>query len=174
MKDQETNRAHSASDLKRTDSGRPVYSGGGIEPDRRVPGPLEGFNPTRFGRSLYSRGEFANYATRFDAEGDARIKQISTDRKTVKPNFVVDDAMVGEFRDLLKADRIKIDEDAFKKDGDFIRAMMRFEIDRALFGVAEARRHLVEVDPQARVALTMFGEAQKLSDLSRSPSKAAH
>jgi hypothetical protein len=52
--------------------------------------------------------------------------------------------------------------------------MIRFEIDRALFGVAEARRHLIEVDPQARVALTMFGEAQRLSDLSRAPSKAAH
>jgi carboxyl-terminal processing protease len=174
MKDQDANKAHSASDLKRTDSGRPVYSGGGIEPDKRVAGPLEGFNPTRFGRSLYSRGEFTNYATRFDADGDARIRQASTGRKTVKPNFVVDDAMVGEFRDLLKTDRLKIDEDAFKKDSDFIRAMMRFEIDRALFGVAEARRHLVEVDPQARVALTMFGEAQKLSDLSRTPSKAAH
>jgi carboxyl-terminal processing protease len=174
MKDQDANKPHNASDLKRTDSGRPVYSGGGIEPDKRVAGPLEGFNPTRFGRSIYSRGEFANYATRFDAEGDARVKQISTGRKTVKPNFVVDETMVGEFRDLLKADRIKIDEDAFKKDADFIKAMMRFEIDRALFGVAEARRHLVEVDPQARVALTMFGEAQKLSDLSRTPSKAAH
>jgi hypothetical protein len=52
--------------------------------------------------------------------------------------------------------------------------MIRFEIDRALFGVAEARRHLVEVDPQARVAMTMFGEAQRLSDLARTPSKAAH
>ena len=54
-----------------------------------------------------------------------------------------------------------------RKDADFIKAMMRFEIDRALFGVAEARRHLVEVDPQARVALTMFGEAQKLTELSK-------
>ena len=151
-----------------------MYSGGGIEPDKRVPGPLEGFNPTRFGRSLNARNEFANYATRFDADGDTRIKQAPTGRKTVKPNFVVDDSMVAEFRDLLKQDRIKIDEDAFKKDQDFIKAMMRFEIDRVLFGVAEARRHLIEVDPQSRVALTMFGEAQKLSDLGRSPSKAAH
>jgi hypothetical protein len=151
-----------------------VYSGGGIEPDKRVAGPLEGFNPTRFGRLVNGRNEFASYATRFDAEGDTRIKQASTGRKTVKPNFVVDDTMVAEFRDLLKSDRIKIDEDAFKKDADFIRAMMRFEIDRSLFGIAEARRHLIDVDPQARVALTMFGEAQKLSDLARTPSKAAH
>jgi hypothetical protein len=69
---------------------------------------------------------------------------------------------------------VRIDEEAFKKDLEFIRAMIRFEIDRALFGVAEARRHLIEVDPQARVALTMFGEAQRLSDLAKAPAKAAH
>jgi carboxyl-terminal processing protease len=174
MRDQDANKPHNPSDLKRTDAGRPVYSGGGIEPDKRVAGPLEGFDPTRFGRSINARGEFASYAAKFTADGDARVAQPSSGRKTVKPNFVVDDGMVADFREQLKADRVRIDEDAFKKDFDFIKAMIRFEIDRALFGVAEARRHLIEVDPQARVALTMFGEAQKLSDLSRASSKAAH
>ena len=28
--------------------------------------------------------------------------------------------------------------------------MIRFEIDNALFGVADARRHLIAVDPQAQ------------------------
>ena len=63
---------------------------------------------------------------------------------------------------------------AMKKDSDFIKAMIRYEIDRALFGVGEARRHLVEVDPQARVALTAFAEATRLSDLSKLASKSAH
>src|SRR5215475_3084997 len=157
MRDQDANKPHNASDLKRTDAGRPVYSGGGIEPDRRVAGPVEGFNPTRFGRSLWNStngGEFGRLAERFDADGDTRIKQTPTGRKTVKPNFVVDDAMVNDFRDQLKADHVRVNEDSFKKDLDFIKAMIRYEIDRALFGVGEARRHLVEVDPQARVALT--------------------
>ena len=174
MRDQDANKPHNPSDLKRTDAGRPVYSGGGIEPDKRVAGPLEGFDPTRFGRSINARGEFASYAAKFTADGDTRVAQPSSGRKTIKPNFVVDDGMVADFREQLKTDRVRIDEDAFKKDFDFIKAMIRFEIDRALFGVAEARRHLIEVDPQARVALTMFGEAQKLSDLSRASSKAAH
>ena len=176
MKDQDANKPHSAADLKHTAAGRPVYSGGGIEPDKRVAGPLEGFNPTRFGRGLYSTngGEFGNFAIHFDIDGDARIKQTPTGRKTVKPNFVVDDAMVADFREQMKSDRIRINEESLKKDNDFIRAMIRFEIDRALWGVGEARRHLVEADPQARVALTMFGEAQRLAELSKSPAKAAH
>jgi hypothetical protein len=48
----------------------------------------------------------------------------------------------------LKTDRIKLDEEGFKKD--LIRAMISFRIDEAVFGIAEARRHLISVDPQAQ------------------------
>jgi carboxyl-terminal processing protease len=167
LRDQDANKAHNASDLKHTDSGRPVYAGGGIEPDKRVAGPLEGFNPGRFGRMLVARGEFANYAQKYAAEGDTRVTQSSTNRKLVKRNFVVDEAMVADFREQMKSDKLKIDEAAFAKDAEFIKAMMRFEIDNAVFGIADARRHLIGVDPQAQAALTMFGEAQKLTELSK-------
>src|SRR3989442_216127 len=129
LRDQDSNKPHNPSDLKHTDAGRPVYSGGGIEPDRRVPGPIEGFNPGRLGRMLYARAAFANYAQKYSAEVDTRITQESTGRKTVKANFVVDAAMVADFREQLKADKVKIDDDAFTKDFDFIKAMLRFEID---------------------------------------------
>jgi carboxyl-terminal processing protease len=168
LKDQDVERQHNPSDLKYTDAGRPVYSGGGIDPDRRLAGPVEGFNPTRFGRMLYARQDFENYAQKFTAEGDTRIVAASTGRKTVKPNFVVDDAMLGDFRDQVQASKVKIDEDAFTKDLDFIKAMIRFRIDEAVFSIADARRHAVDVDPQAQLALTMFGGAQKLATLSRS------
>ena len=167
LRDQDVARPHSPSELKHTDSGRPVYSGGGIEPDKRVAGPIEGFNPSRFGRTLYARQAFERFAQSFAAEGDTRISGTATGRKTVKANFVVDDAMVADFREQFKADRIKLDDDGFKKDLDFIKAMIRFRIDEAVFGIAEARRHLLAVDPQAQVALTMFGEAQKLTELSK-------
>ena len=52
-------------DLKYTDGGRKVYSGGGVEPDRRFDGPVMGFNPTRFGRTLYARNLFDSFAERF-------------------------------------------------------------------------------------------------------------
>ncbi len=167
LRDQDADKPHNPSDLKRTDAGRPVYAGGGIEPDKRVAGPLEGFNPARFGRMLVARGEFANYAQKYGAEGDNRVTQKSETRRLVKRNFVVDEAMVADFREQMKADKVKIDEDAFAKDAVFIKAMIRFEIDNAVFGIADARRHLIEVDPQAQAALTMFGEAQKLTELGK-------
>jgi len=173
LRDQDIAKPHQPSDLKHTDAGRPVYSGGGIEPDKRVSGPLEGFNPGRFGRMLYGRGAFENYAQKFAAEGDTRITGTSTGRKSVKPDFVVDDAMLADFREQLASDKIKIDEDGFKRDFDFIRAMVRFRIDEVVFGIADARRHLLGADPQAQAALAMFGEAQKLTELSRTGKKIA-
>src|SRR5260221_7161866 len=61
LKDQEAERAHTPSDLKHTDAGRPVYGGGGIEPDKPVAGANHGFNPGRFARLLDARQAFATF-----------------------------------------------------------------------------------------------------------------
>jgi len=172
LRDQDADRPHNPSDLKHTDAGRPVYSGGGIEPDKRVAGPNEGFNPSRAGRMLYARQVFASFAQNFSAQGDTRFSQQSSGRKIVARDFVVDDAMLADFREELRRQKIAIDDDAFNRDLDFVRAMIRFEIDRVVFTLADARRHLNMVDPQAQMALGMFGEAQKLTLLNRAGTKA--
>jgi carboxyl-terminal processing protease len=179
LQDQSKDRTHNPSDLKHTDAGRPVYSGGGIEPDRRIAGPSGpnnggGFNPTRFGRMLFARQEFARFAQTFNADGDTRINGTSTGRRSVKPNFTVDDAMLEAFKQQLIADHVKIDDAGFAENVDFTRAMIRFEVDVALFGVAEAWRHLIMVDPQAQAAIASFGEAQKLTELSKANRVKAH
>jgi carboxyl-terminal processing protease len=172
QKDQSGTKTHNPSDLKKTDSGRPVYSGGGIEPDKYVAGQLEGFTPTPFGRTLFARQEFENFAQRFMADGDNRITQKATGREVVKPGFTVDDATVNEFKEMLVANRIRVDESAFQKDLEFIKAMIRFRIDEAVFGIAEARRHVIAVDPQAQAALAAFPEAEKLAGVVRTTTRA--
>ena len=107
------------------------------------------------------------------AEGDNRITQSSKGRVVVKPNFVVDDQMLKDFRDQIVANRVKMDEAAWQKDLTFIKAMIRFRIDEAVFGVAEARRHIVAVDPQAQMALNSFGEAERLAGLLRNATNRA-
>ncbi len=69
FRDQVPDKPHDAKDLKKTDAGRPVYDGGGVEPDRRLDGPVEGFNPSRFARTLYARQLFATFAQRFSVVG---------------------------------------------------------------------------------------------------------
>ena len=158
-------REHKGSELKLTDGGRQVFGGGGIEPDRHMTGPIEGFNPGRFGRSLHSRQLFADFAQRFSEQGDTRIVG-GKDRRLVARNFTVDDAMVADFKTFLTSEaRVVLDEEGWNKDQAFIRAMIRYEIDSALFSVEDARRHLVSVDPQAQYALSLFGEAEGLTHL---------
>jgi carboxyl-terminal processing protease len=166
MKDQ-SQRTHTDEQLKYTTGGRKVFSGGGIEPDERFEGPLEGFNPTRFGRSLFNRGLFAAYAEQFYYDADTRPGSKAPGFKYVKKNFEVTPAMVDEFKALVLSRNTKMEEDAWNKDLGFIRAMIRYEIDQAVFDIATARQHLIATDPQAGYALTRFSEAEKLSELSR-------
>jgi carboxyl-terminal processing protease len=172
-REQDVNRPHNPSDLKRTAGGRPVYSGGGVEPDRHVPGQYEGFNPTQFGKLLWARQEFEDYAQKFTAEGDTRFSQrSSTGRRTVARDFRVDDAMIADFREHLKTRRLKIDDGAFEKDLPFIRAMIRYRIEEVVFGIVEAKRHLLAQDPQAQLGQSLFGEADKLLAMSKGMTRA--
>ena len=77
----------------------PCTAAAGSSPTSGSPVLFEGFNPGRFGRTLQARQAFDNYAQKFTADGDTRVAQQSTGRQVVKPNFVVDDAMVADFRE---------------------------------------------------------------------------
>jgi carboxyl-terminal processing protease len=164
LRDQSGDRPHPASELHHTDGGRPVYGGGGIEPDRFIPGPVEGYSPSRFLRAIYNRGSFISFAQHFTKEGDTRMASSSAAHRVAK-GWQVTDAMVAEFHEELVTERVRIDEPAFKADTAFIKAMIRYEVDVDLFGVEEARRNLTAVDPQVQSALGFFDEAKKLLDL---------
>ena len=174
LREQDAAKVHQPEDLKLTDAGRRVYSGGGVEPDRRFDGPLEGFNPTRFGRTLFARNLFDTYAQRFSRSGDRRITASpSAGPRELTEDFQVTDAMVTEFKDHVEKARMKVDEAAWQQDLPFIRAMIRFEIDLDLFGVEVARRNLSRQDPQLQHALILFPEAEVLMKLGTAPTRAS-
>jgi len=168
LKDQSADREHLPAQMRLTDAGRKVYGGGGIEPDHRLEGPIEGFNPSRVGRLLYARQAFAGYAQRFSAVGDTRIAVTGRDRKFVARDFTVDAAMLADFRDYLASEKVKIDEAGYAQDLAFITAMIRYEIDLNLWTVSDARRHLLATDPQAQLALGSFAEAERMIKTARS------
>jgi carboxyl-terminal processing protease len=167
LRDQSADRSHDSAEMRYTDAKRKVYGGGGIEPDKFLAGPIEGFNPTRFGRSIWARQKFATFADQFVAEGDTRMSAANKNQKRIAKGFTVTDAMMADFKALLKQDKITIDEESFAKDDVFFRAMIHYDIDLALFGVEEARRNLVARDPQAQFGLQQFPDAVKLTELAR-------
>ena len=84
-----------------------------------------------------------------------------------------DAAMLQEFREMLVQMEVKVDDAAWQGDLEFIRVMVRYEIDFDLFGAGEAKRRLLAVDPQVLYALTLFPEARRLADLEQSPVRQA-
>ncbi|MBI4888910.1 MAG: S41 family peptidase [Acidobacteria bacterium] len=173
LREQDPAKVHKPEDLKYTDAGRRVYSGGGVEPDRRFDGPTEGFNPTRFGRTLAARNLFDTFAQRFARAGDRRITVNATaPLRELTEEFQLTDAMVAEFKEHVQKSRVAIDEAVWRQDQPFIRAMIRFEIDLDLFGVEVARRNLARQDPQLQYATTLFPEAEALMRLGAAPARA--
>ena len=162
VRDQNGPREHNPAELKYTVGGRKVYSGGGIEPDHFVPGPVEGFNPTRFSRLLMQRGAFIGFAERFTKKGDTRPAAASAATYIVASGWDVTDEMVAAFRSYLIAQKVRVDEAALKADEPFIRAMIHFEVNNDLFSFEEARRNLSKVDPQILAALGYFEESRNL------------
>ena len=167
IRDQDANKAHKAEDLKYTDAGRKVYSGGGIEPDRRYDGPSDGFNPTRLGRSIAARSLFDTYAQQFARRGDTRISRPAGETHELDPGYEVTDAMVAEFKALVQMSPIVFDEASWQKDLEFIKSMIHREIDMDLFGVAAAYQSLAKRDPQLQFAMGLFPDAQQLLESGR-------
>jgi carboxyl-terminal processing protease len=167
LRDQDANKSHKESDLKYTDSGRKVYSGGGIDPDRRFDGPSDGFNPTRFGRSIAVRNLFDTYAQQFSRRGDTRIARPGGQTRELDANYEVTDAMLAEFKALVQKSPVVFDEASWQKDMEFIKAMIRREIDMDLFGVSLAYQNLAKRDPQLQYAVSLFPEAQQLLESGR-------
>jgi len=153
--------------MKYTDAGRKVYSGGGIEPDRRFDGPSDGFNPSRFARTIAARNLFDNYAQQFTRQGDTRVARRGGPVRELSPDFEVTDEMLSEFKKLVQASPIPFDEMAWQTDLEFIKAMIHREIDVDLFGLAAAYKNLAKHDPQLQFSLGLFPEAQQLLNMTR-------
>jgi len=128
---------------------------------------LDGFNPTRFGRSIAARNLFDTYAQQFSRRGDTRISRTGGQTRELDPSFEVNDAMLAEFKAVVQKSPIPFDEASWQKDLDFIKAMIHREIDMDLFGVAVAYQNLAKRDPQLQFALGLFPEAQQLLDTGR-------
>ena len=166
-REQDAEKAHKTEDLKKTDSGRPVYSGGGIEPDRRFAGTIDGFSPTLFARAIYARGLFDQFAERFRRADDTRLPAgVTGKQQEVAKGFAVSDANIADFKEMVRKTNLKFDEKAWQQDLQFITAEVQKEIDTDLFGVAVAYENLAKRDPQLGFALGQFSEAERLLTLS--------
>jgi carboxyl-terminal processing protease len=157
-------------DVKYTDAGRKVYSGGGIAPDihvgySRLPQPVLALN---------SRNAFFKYATRFAAKDDHRSvegagvqpKEIRTARpknvRMVDERFRVNDEVLEDFFSFLTAEQIPYSREELRAAREALSLRIEVEIFNALWGSEAAQKIADTYDPQIQRALSSLPDAELL------------
>jgi len=136
-------------EVRRTDSGRTVFGGGGITPDYVVKGDKEPLVLSRMRRENL----FFDYAVRYAAA-----------HPDAKPDFVVDDAVIKDFQAFVEARQFKYDAAALEAARKTLELRLRSQIARVKWGAEAESKVLAEGDNQIQKALTLFEEAAKLAE----------
>ncbi len=149
----------SNTEVKLTDSGRTVYGGGGITPDEKIDVP----EANHFQISL--SGDFAQYQHYvFVQSGVGIFAKHYLATHTVGRDFVVDDAVMQQFKDFLKANQIEYTDADIASNADWIKANIKAEIFTSQFGQSEGLRVRAETDPEINKAIGFLPEALALVD----------
>jgi len=143
-------------EVKLTDSGRTVYGGGGITPDEKI----DNIKSNHFQDSLLIHYAFFNFAKHYLAT-----------HGSVPKDFVVDDAVMQEFKTFLKANNIDYTDNDIAGVSDWIKADIKKEIFTSQFGQLEGLKVITEWDPQVAKAITFLPQAQALEDHLKSTQK---
>src|SRR5438270_1418053 len=138
-------------EVKVTDSGRTVYGGGGITPDEKIETP----KPTKFQNLLFQKYAFFEYARHF------------LSHRHVDHNFVVDDAVMQDFRKFLDAQKIEFTEAELSEVDQWLRSNIKSEIFISEFGQQEGLKSRAETDPEVIKALDLLPKAKELAEGAR-------
>jgi carboxyl-terminal processing protease len=151
---------------KRTDTGRTVYGGGGIQPDVLVKFPSHEVELQRtwiepvfqFTRALVG-GKIAGQ-TEFKIDGACDHKH-----RLAARDYPVSDKVLAAFKGFLRERKeLKADETRVDKDADWLKRRIRYEVATAAFGEENARAALADGDVQLQRAVGELPKAKALAD----------
>jgi carboxyl-terminal processing protease len=140
-------------EVKLTDSGRTVYGGGGITPDEKINVP----NLTPFQISLLQHYVFVQ-------AGVGTFTKHYMANHTVSRDFVVDDAVLQQFKDFLKANQVDYTDADINASQDWIKSNIKAELFTVQFGQLEGLKVRAEADPEITKAMGFLPEALALVD----------
>jgi len=141
-------------EVRQTDSGRPVTGGGGITPDITVDMP----KPTKFQDAMYRADVF--YPVE-QGVGSFTRYYLGT-KPNITHSFEVDDRVVQEFRDYLAHNHIRYTEPEFAENLDWIKRKIKQEVFMSSYGTQEGFKILLEADPQVQKAIEAIPQARAL------------
>jgi carboxyl-terminal processing protease len=135
-------------EIRRTDSGRTVYGGGGIRPDVLVD-----LEPTSKFVDQLQRGQtFFHFSVDYN-----------TRHKGLARGFEVTPAMLSEFQQFLDRRKVSWTPAEFETDQARLKTEIRQAISSTLWGLEEGYKVTVELDRQVQRAIDLFPEARQLA-----------
>jgi carboxyl-terminal processing protease len=137
-------------EVKLTDAGRPVYGGGGITPDEKI----AELKSNHFQETLLTppHRAFFDFTTHYLAN------------HAITRDLVVDDVMLSQFEDFLRAQKIEFTDKDINDNLEWIKSSIKAELFTSQFGQAEGLKVRAGWDPQIKQALTFMPEALALEE----------
>lgn len=159
-------------DVRRTDLGRTVYGGGGIEPDIKVVEP----QATTLQLTLWQTGIFVFVrelmAGRIAAAPQFKREAIDFDHQPQAGEFAIDDAIVRAYRDFMadfvaKNPEVGLTTKNVEENLDWSRRKIREEALLAAYGIDMQRRIMADADAQLQRAMAELPNSAQLADRAR-------
>lgn len=131
----------------RTDNGRGLAAGGGVTPDIILAG-----------RSLDSWVQFLDQHGAFtDFASDYRSLH-----QQIPLTFEPDDQTLGDFQDYLHRSGVRVPENYWERDQEYLKLRIRTELMNVVYGVETGDQVETAGDPQVQGALEIFGRIPEL------------
>jgi carboxyl-terminal processing protease len=151
---------------KRTDSGRVVYGGGGIQPDVEVEIPAKEAELQRFWLQpvfLFARELVAG---RIPGFSEFKIARSPDHRHRLKPDeYVVTDKLLAAFKSFIREHKeLNVNETRIEKDADFVKRQVRYDVATAAYGLEIAYQVLLDGDAQMQQALAEMPKAKSMAE----------
>jgi carboxyl-terminal processing protease len=143
-----------APEVKLTDTGRQVYGQGGITPDVAVAAP----KPDDFETLLERRGVFYPLP---QGVGDF-VRYYLGEKPDITKDFVVDDAVIAQFRKYLGEQHIQVSEGDIQQNLPWLKWEIKREVFTTVFGLNDGYRIALENDPQLDKAIASIPQAKAL------------
>jgi carboxyl-terminal processing protease len=141
-------------EVKLTDSGRQVFGGGGITPDDIIAAP----KPDDFQQMLYRRGVFYSQQ---QGVGDFTRYYLG-EKPDITKDFVVNDAVVTDFRKYLDKQKIKYTDADIQANIVWLKWQIKREVFTSFFGLNDGYKVELQDDVQLEKAIDLIPQAKAL------------
>ena len=146
----------------KTGKGRTVYGGGGITPDFIV----KNDRLTGYSSNLIRKNIFYQFALQYIDGNGAKIKSVYKDNLAqFLKEFQVDDQMLAEFTSFAATKELKMVDEEYQKDKEFVAARLKAQIARNYWKNEGWYSVLLGQDKPVMKAMTLFGKAKEIAGL---------